>query len=246
MVSVSCGTQRSQPLALLIIFCFHFGVSYLQLQHICTAQVTRVLWSCCLITERKLKLWMFITIRHWSWVFITVIIQNLYNNMVRRKDWYKSQLFLGFENIAELLITRGAAVNYIGLVGETALIKAAEKGEWYVFTMLCSLPRFDHFFELLLFCIKLCQRKRVRTIKHIEKLLAKIFFNHFPIGYLKVVKMLIERDANLNAVNDDGNSPITVAAKKGEIPNKPSFNWNCLSDLTKRLSDNDENVKSTM
>lgn len=75
--------------------------------------------------------------------------------------------------------------------------------------MLCSLS--------LISCSSFCYF--VPTVKYIEKVHAKFFFIDFPIGYVKIVEMLIKKGANLNALNDDGNSAITVAAKRGNKSN---------------------------
>lgn len=49
---------------------------------------------------------------------------------MRIKRWYKPRLkILGFDHVAQLLIDRGAAIDHIGIIGETSLIKAAERGE---------------------------------------------------------------------------------------------------------------------
>lgn len=79
--------------------------------------------------------------------------------------------------------------------------------------MLCLLPRIDQL--TVNNCSSCCY-----FVSNNGKLHAKMFFIDLPIGYVKVVEMLIERGADLNIVNDDGNGPITVAAKAGNISNE--------------------------
>lgn len=52
-----------------------------------------------------------------------------------------------------------------------------------------------------------------------------IFSIHWILGFTRIVQVLIERGANLNAVNENNDSALNIAAFKGKVvfPNPIEF-----------------------
>lgn len=78
---------------------------------------------------RMSMLAMTLTTQHLSWPLAKVdhmkMIEMLYEQALKTTVWFH----LEFENAAELLIQRGAAVDAVGEFGDTALIWATNNGE---------------------------------------------------------------------------------------------------------------------
>lgn len=68
-------------------------------------------------------------IQHWSYVLtpVEVIIRKIWFNM-QKDPLNRSVSFVGYSEIAELLIQKGADVNLLGQDGNTALILASFRG----------------------------------------------------------------------------------------------------------------------
>lgn len=105
---------------------------------------------------------------------------------------YQVFILLGLEQIAEQLIQSGADVNAVDSKGNSALMWSIEKGKKEI---MAEASKPLGFFSC-------------NTI---------ICFIHLFIGFEKIVKILIEKDANVNAVNENNISAVLIAINKGKI-----------------------------
>lgn len=107
-------------------------------------------------------------------------------------------LFSGFSKITELLIQKNANVNVVGRDGKTALIWSAEQGE-----------KSERFFEGINFY----------KSTGITKLYIYILVSPFYLftGFFKSVQLMIEKGANVNAVDDEKKSALVYAVEKGKF-----------------------------
>lgn len=109
---------------------------------------------------------------------------------------FKFQL-LGNEKLVQFLINNGANISFAARDGTTALHHAASVG------MLSS------------FGISLTQLKLTYLFEHV-----------IPLGFAKIAEILIQSGADVNAMDEDGWSPLHWIAKNGDL-----FQFNCFKYL---------------
>lgn len=111
-------------------------------------------------------------------------------------------MLLGHDKVAELLIQNGANVNILAenINGDTALIRFAANGEgwFYIFQQ----ENYDHWS----FCCS----------KHFPLFTFLILL----IGFDRIVQMIVDKEANVNTVNNEKKSALHYAAENGNnLPN---------------------------
>lgn len=102
---------------------------------------------------------------------------------------------IGNIDVVDLLTETGAAINIANKDGYTPLINAIAYGK-----------------------LGICIKKQLRKLGGNENQISKLMFS----GHEKIVHMLVERGANVNAAIEDGQTALYFAANNGK--NKISFN----------------------
>lgn len=145
-------------------------------------------------------------------------------------------------NAAKILIDNGANVNYVGNKAWTPLITSALNGMWtdlrwrqVSLKLLNIMPCFFHWdvYGLLFLCgilfVKICRlfltflKYEQSTYGHRFRIFSNNHLFHligietlFP-GNVNTARLFIERGANVNSVDEDGDTPLYSAARRGSI-----------------------------
>ena len=109
------------------------------------------------------------------------------------------RIFSGFDKVAKLLIQKGADINLVGNYGKTALGYAVQIGK---------AKMFGH--------IKITASSYLKLQQSALELISRLLiFIYLFIGFGNIIRILIEKGANVNHSNKDNDSVLIFAAKYG-------------------------------
>lgn len=133
---------------------------------------------------------------------VKLLIEHGANVKVMAKN-NKSALILaissGFDKAAELLIQKDADINVVERYGQTALMYAATKGKIKSFRYPSTK------------CTQSLALSRLSPISFLNQCSRQFLF----IGFDNIIQMIIEKGANINVTDKNGNSALLLAAANG-------------------------------